>query len=121
MGRIENTLYEAVWGRAKHYAGLWDVKTALSAGIAALDLLTPQEREKAIAIAKNKVRSEKMEGAASGSYQLLSSEDQEALDQFREAVSLSGADEALEVVRNAIATHAKAHRKKNPSRSAKTA
>ena len=53
MGRLEDNLHKNVWSRANHYARLWDAKTALSAGIAALDMLTAEQREKAISKAKH--------------------------------------------------------------------
>jgi len=52
MGRVESILHKVVHNRANYYASLWDVKTALSAGIAALDMLDSAGREKAIEIAK---------------------------------------------------------------------
>lgn len=52
MGRIEQILFKTVWERARYYAGLWDGKTAMSAGIVALDLLSAEDREKALETVK---------------------------------------------------------------------
>ena len=55
MGRIENNLTEQVWVIAKKYENLWDLRTALSAGVAALELLDAAGREKACGIAKGEI------------------------------------------------------------------
>lgn len=55
MGRIENNLTEQVWPIAKKFEKLWDLKTTLSAGVAALELLDAAGREKACAIAKGQI------------------------------------------------------------------
>ncbi len=58
MGRIENNLTEQVWVIAKKYENLWDLRTALSAGVAALELLDAAGREKACGIAKGEIEYE---------------------------------------------------------------
>lgn len=55
MGRIEDNLTEPVWPIAQKWAGKWDIKTAMSAGIAALELLDAAAREKACGIAAGQV------------------------------------------------------------------
>lgn len=45
MGRIEELLYQPAWKVARKYAKMWDFKTAVSAGIMALDKMSADERE----------------------------------------------------------------------------
>ncbi len=52
MGRIDELLHDSVIDRGNYYAQIWNVKTALSAGIAALDMLNSSQREAALAIAR---------------------------------------------------------------------
>jgi len=97
-GRIRRVAKKTVWERGEHYAEMWGVEGALSAGIAALDLLDSAGREKAIMIAKGLNGADKVAkpGArpgvadavdavkyASVHYELLSKADREALDELR--------------------------------------
>jgi hypothetical protein len=84
MGRIETQLHDAVQKRARFYANLWDQKTALSAGIAALDMLTAEQREQAVAVAKGETMSVR--------YELLDAKEQQLLDEFRKSVAADTAD-----------------------------
>ncbi|MGH2271374.1 hypothetical protein ACQ9LF_06205 [Anaerohalosphaeraceae bacterium U12dextr] len=83
-GRIEYLLYPAVWSRGKYYGNMWDIKTALSAGIAALDMLTAEQREQAVAVAKGETMSVR--------YELLNAKEQQLLDEFRKSVAADAAD-----------------------------
>ncbi len=65
---------------------MWDLKTALSAGIAALDLLTADQREQALAIAKG--TGEK----AQTRYEIITGPEQRLLEEFRKH---AGPDAAL--------------------------
>lgn len=74
--------------------GLWDLKTALSAGIAALDMLTVEQREQAVAFAKGE--------SLNVRYELLTAKEQQLLDEFRKSVAADVAD-AQAVVASASA------------------
>lgn len=104
-GRIRQVTNKTVWERGDFYAKMYGVEGTLSAGIAALDLLDFEGREKAVKIAKGiaeekyqQKRCEQEPGVchiktaakvlkyASVRYKLLSKEDKEALDELRRAL-----------------------------------
>jgi len=101
MGRVESILHKVVHNRANYYASLWDVKTALSAGIAALDMLDSAGREKAIKIANGLTEenlptkpvrppvSDAVDAIkyATVHYEMLGKEDKEVLDELRRILS----------------------------------
>jgi len=101
-GRIRQVTNKTVWNRGERYSEIWGVEGTLSAGIAALDLLDPAGREKAIEIAKGiaeekqpikmaetkPVRPSILDAVdavkyATVHYRLHSKEEQEALDELR--------------------------------------
>jgi predicted ATPase len=77
MGRIEQSCYPVVHKRGRYYAAIWDGKTALSAGIIALDMLTPQQREVALAIAKGEASKE------GSQFELLSPQERQIIEAYR--------------------------------------
>lgn len=91
--RLEQLLYKNAHKIARRYSRLWDFKTAVSAGIVALDMLTAEQRERALAIVKGsdeeleegdfiKIRKDEM----TEYYKRLSKEGQESLQKFLDFV-----------------------------------
>ena len=80
--RIKTLLHKSVVEWGEKYATMWGTETALSAGIAALELLSPEGREIAVKIARGLG-----EGQAKNHYKLLSPADQELLRQIRKSLA----------------------------------
>jgi hypothetical protein len=79
MGKIQQDIYEPVWKRADYWSKVMGLKTALSAGILALDMITPEQRELAVTLAKGEIPSHTK-------YEILTPGEQNILKEFRKNV-----------------------------------